>query len=387
MLRFLTAGESHGPSLVAIIEGMPAGLQLSQEDLNHELRRRQQGYGRGKRMQIESDRALILGGLMSATTTGAPIALQILNRDWANWKDRVVPPWTTPRPGHADLPGAVKYGLEDLRIVAERASARETAARVAAGAVAKRFLDHFGIRVGSAVVGIGGVSGRISDDNWEDIFQRAEDSPVRCPDVDATAVICQRIDRANEEGDSLGGIFVVAATGAPVGLGSHVHWDRRLDGLLAQALMSIPAVKGVEVGSAFENSGLSGTQVHDEIFPTSGKLLWQRQTNRSGGLEGGMTNGEPLVLRAAMKPIPTTVRPLRTVDLHTGEATTTTYRRSDVCAVPAAAVVGEAMVAWILACALGHKLGGDHIREMEERARHLVWPQTSHSTGASCHGT
>ena len=402
MLRYLSAGESHGPRLTAIIEGMPAGLRLTEQDLNRDLLRRQQGYGRGKRMRIESDRALITSGVMKDITTGAPIALQIENRDWPNWKDREVPTWTTPRPGHADLSGAVKYGIDDLRIVAERASARETATRVAVGAVAKRLLDHVGIRVGSAVVEIGGISSDtmeasaslIGEDTWEQIWLRAEESPVRCPDAEVTEGICRRIDRAKEEGDSLGGIFVVAATGIPVGLGSYVHWDRRLDARLAQAVMSIPAIKGVEIGSAFENAGLPGTQVHDEIFtvsdvepaPGPSTKTWQRRTNRAGGLEGGITNGEPLVIRAAMKPIPTTVSPLRTMDLHTGEATTTTYRRSDVCAVPAAAVVSEAMVAWVLACALIEKLGGDHMEELEKRAWDLVWPQSSSLAGASRYG-
>jgi len=381
MLRFLTAGESHGPCLIAIIEGMPAGLPLTEEDVNRDLRRRQGGYGRGKRMQIESDHASILSGIAKGITTGAPIALHIANRDWANWKDREIPPWTTPRPGHADLAGGLKYGLDDLRIVAERASARETAARVAVGAVAKRLLNHFGIQVGSVVIGIGEASASLPKENWEEVWNRAEDSPVRCPDGKATEAMCRCIDRARTEGDSLGGIFVVAATGLPVGLGSHVHWDRRLDGRLAQALMSIPAVKGVEIGPAFENSRLRGTQVHDEIFPASAEVPWRRRTNRAGGIEGGMTNGEPVVLRAAMKPIPTTVSPLRTIDLCTGEAKTTTYRRSDVCAVPAAAVVGEAMVAWVLACALVEKLGGDYIREMEKRARNLIWPRSSSNTG------
>jgi chorismate synthase len=287
-----------------------------------------------------------------------------------------------PRPGHADLAGAIKYGLDDLRLVAERASARETAARVAVGAIAKRLLSEFGIAVGSYVAEIGGVVAKIPGLPFAKLWELAEASDIRCPDPEAAEAMRRRIDEARAAGDSVGGVFVVAATGVPVGLGSHVHWDRRLDGRLAQAVMSIPAVKGVEIGPAFENARKMGTEVHDEIFPEGvqgtypnlslpsspmGRIGLARRTNRAGGIEGGISNGQPIVVRAAMKPIPTTVTPLRSVDLATGEPTTTQYQRSDVCAVPAAAVVGEAMVAWVLADALMEKLGGDSIEEMKAR--------------------
>jgi len=398
-LRFLTAGESHGPCLIAIVEGMPAGLYLSGEEINADLRRRQGGYGRGQRMKIERDEVEILsgvakvksppcGGDKGGMTTGAPIALRIENKDWANWKDRDVPPWTVPRPGHADLAGTIKYSLDDLRLVAERASARETAARVAVGAVAKQLLAEFGIAVNSYVTEIGGVVAEISPPPSPPQLlggREAEASDVRCPDPTAAEAMRQRIDQAKAAGDSLGGVFVVVATGVPVGLGSHVHWDRRLDGRLAQAVMSIPAIKGVEIGPAFENARKRGTEVHDEIsanlksqipnfkFQTSNV---KRHSNRAGGIEGGVSNGQPIVVRAAMKPIPTTVTPLRSVDLVTGEPATTQYQRSDVCAVPAASVVGEAMVALVLADALMEKLGGDSIEEMRSR-----WKGTSMQMG------
>jgi chorismate synthase len=375
-LRFLTAGESHGPCLTTIIEGMPAGLHLSKEKINVDLRRRQGGYGRGQRMKIERDKVETLSGVAKGLTIGAPIALRIENRDWANWKDRDVPPWTVPRPGHADLAGAIKYGLNDLRLVAERASARETAARVAVGAVAKQLLAEFDIGVGSYVTEIGGVVAEIPDLPAHELWEHAEGSDVCCPDPIAAEAMRRRIDEAKAAGDSLGGVFVVVATGVPVGLGSHVHWDRRLDARLASAVMSIPAIKGVEIGTAFENARKRGTEVHDEIFtnlksqipnPRFQTSNVKRHSNRAGGIEGGMSNGQPIVVRAAMKPIPTTVTPLRSVDLATGEATHTQYQRSDVCAVPAASVVGEAMVAWVIADALMEKLGGDSIEEMKSR--------------------
>ncbi len=395
-LRFLTAGESHGPCLTAIIEGMPAGLYLSEEDINVDLRRRQRGYGRSQRMEIERDEVEILsgvakvkspprGGDKGGVTTGAPIALCIENKDWANWKDRDVPSWTVPRPGHADLAGGIKYSLGDLRLVAERASARETAARVAVGAVAKQLLAEFGIAVGSYVTEIGGVVVEIlplSSPPWGgreggELWEQAEASDVRCPDSVAAEAMRQRIDEARTAGDSLGGVFVVVVTGVPVGLGSHVHWDRRLDARLAAAVMSIPAIKGVEIGPAFENARKRGTEVHDEIFAnlesqTSNacperRRRVKRYSNRAGGIEGGISNGEPIVVRAAMKPIPTTIKPLRSVDLATGEPATTQYQRSDVCAVPAASIVGEVMVAWVIADALMEKLGGDSIEEMKSR--------------------
>ena len=374
MLRFLTAGESHGPCLTSIIEGLPAGLALDVEAINRDLARRQGGYGRGGRMKIEKDKVEILGGVIGGATTGAPVSLRIENRDWANWRAHWaagdLPRLSVPRPGHADYAGMIKYGLDDARPILERASARETAARVAVGAVAKLLLAEFEVVVGSYVAEIGGVVAQVPEADWGELWARAEASDVRCPDEAAAVKMHERIDAAREAGDSLGGVFVVAATGTPVGLGSHVQWDRRLDARLAAAVMSIQAVKGVEIGPAFENAGMPGTQVHDEIqisnikSQTSGVM---RSTNRAGGIEGGMTNGEPVVVRAAMKPIPTTITPLRSVDLATGEAATTQYQRSDVCAVPAASIVGEAMVAWVLADALVEKLGGDSIEEMVNR--------------------
>jgi chorismate synthase len=374
MLRFLTAGESHGPCLTAIVEGLPAGLALDVEAVNRDLARRQGGYGRGGRMEIETDKVEILGGVIGGVTTGAPVSLRIENRDWANWADHWaagdLPVLSVPRPGHADYAGMVKYGLDDARPILERASARETAARVAVGAVAKLLLAEFGVAVGGYVAEIGGVVAQVPDEEWGELWARAEASDVRCPDETASVKMRERIDAAREAGDSLGGVFVVAATGTPVGLGSHVQWDRRLDAQLAAAVMSIQAVKGVEIGPAFENAAMPGTQVHDEIKISNSKSQIpnvMRTSNRAGGIEGGMTNGEPVVVRAAMKPIPTTVTPLGSVDLATGESAPTQYQRSDVCAVPAASVVGEAMVAWVLADALIEKLGGDSIEEMVNR--------------------
>ena len=375
MLRFLTAGESHGPCLTAIVEGLPAGLALTEEALNQDLARRQGGYGRGARQAIERDRVQFLGGLAEGRTIGSPLAMLIANRDWENWRERVVAPWTRPRPGHADLAGAIKYGLQDLRLVAERASARETAARVAVGAVAKALLQLVGVRVGSYVEAIGGVGasrcqalGKCLAPAWEERLGRARGSDVSCPDEALAERMRARIDRARQEGDSLGGMIVVVALGAPVGLGSHVHWDRRLDGRIAQALMSIQAIKGLEIGPAFANAGLPGSEVHDQLYPGEPGPI--RRTNHAGGLEGGISNGEPIVVRAAMKPIPTTLKPLATVDLASGEATATEYQRSDVCAVPAAAVVAEAMLAWVLADALVERYGGDRVDVLRERVAH-----------------
>ena len=367
MLRLLTAGESHGPALVALLDGLPAGLALSAEDVDRELRRRQGGYGRGARRQIEQDQVRFLGGLVQGRTIGAPLALMVANKDWENWRERGVPPWTCPRPGHADLAGALKYHLDDLRLIAERASARETAARVAAGAVCKALLAAVGIQVGSYVEAIGGVQAAVEALPLAERVARALECDVACPDAGAAAFMRARIDAARRAGDSLGGIFVVVAWGVPVGLGSHAQWDRRLDGRLAQAVMSIQAVKGVEIGPAFANAALPGTQVHDALYPGAPRPL--RRTNRAGGVEGGISNGEPILVRAAMKPIPTTVTPLPTVDLATGAATTTQYQRSDVCAVPAAAVVGEAMVAWVLADALLERYGGDDLATLMRRVQ------------------
>jgi len=370
-LRFLTAGESHGPCLTAIVEGLPAGLAVDVEAIDRDLVRRQGGYGRGERMKIERDRVEILSGVIAGRTTGAPVALRVANRDWANWRERWaagdLPRLSVPRPGHADYAGMVKYGLDDARPVLERASARETAARVAVGALAKLLLAAFGVAVGSYVTEIGGVIAQVPDLPPEELWALARASDVCCPDGDAAEQMRAAIDAAREAGDSIGGVCIVVATGVPVGLGSHVHWDRRLDARLAAAVISIPAIKGVEIGPAFSNARRSGTRVHDEFQvsdPKSQIPKVTRTSNRAGGIEGGMSNGQPIVVRAAMKPIPTTVTPLRSVDLATGEEAATQYQRSDVCAVPAASVVGEAMVAWVLADALIEKRGGDSLAEM-----------------------
>ncbi len=385
MLRFLTAGESHGPSLTAILDGMPAGLSLTPADLQLDMQRRQKGYGSGGRMGIEQDAVRITGGVMSGQTTGGPIALHVENRDWTNWRDKDVAPMTVPRPGHADLTGAIKYGYRDLRLALERASARETAARVAVGAVCRRFLAEFGITIGSYVVAIGGVAaalppppGDAARRTYLARFEAAEANEVRCPDPEAAERMRQAIGEAMQAKDTLGGVFEVVALDVPPGLGSHVQWDRRLSARLTGAVGSIQAVKGVEIGPAFENARLRGSQVHDEIFiaggeddsplPPGGRGVGgeglTRHTNRAGGLEGGITTGQPIVIRGAMKPIATTLTPLRSVDLASGEPATTHYERSDFCAVPRAAVVGEAMVAFVLADALIEKLGGDSLAEM-----------------------
>jgi chorismate synthase len=371
-MRFLTGGESHGPALIAMIEGLPAGLPLDLQTLNVDMRRRQAGYGRGGRMQIEQDQIEILGGALRGQTTGAPLVLQIANRDWEHWKGRELPAVTVPRPGHADYAGALKYGLDDARPILERASARETAARVAVGAVARALLAQFDIAVGSYVEQIGPARAQIPSLPLSELWAAAEASDVRCPDAAGAAAMRAAIDAARAAGDSLGGVIVAGAIGLPVGLGSHVHWERRLDARLAAAVMSVPAIKGVEIGPAFENATLPGTAVHDELLPGAGGRP-RRATNRAGGLEGGMTNGEPLLLRAAMKPIPTTLTQRRSVDLRTGQPAMTEYQRSDVCAVPAAAVVVEAMIAWVLADALAEKLGGDSLAEM--RARYAALPK------------
>jgi chorismate synthase len=396
-LHFLTAGESHGPCLSAIVEGLPAGLRVDVEAIDRDLRRRQGGYGRGGRQRIEQDHVQMLGGVLGGMTTGAPVALRIDNRDWENWRAHWeagdLPPLTVPRPGHADYAGMVKYGLQDARPVLERASARETAARVTAGALARLLLSELGIAVGSYVSEIGGIIAQIPDLPYAELWRLAESSDVRCPDPAAAEQIRAAIDAARERGDSLGGVFVVVATDVPVGLGSHVHWERRLDARLAAALIGIQAIKGVEIGPAFENARLPGTQVHDpfilaepslgngtdhgpqttEDIVRSTQYVMRdaqhvtRPSNRAGGIEGGISNGMPIVLRAAMKPIPTTVTPQPSVDLATGEPAQTQYQRSDVCAVPAASVVGEAMVAWVLADALLEKTGGDSLDEVRGR--------------------
>lgn len=384
MLNFLTAGESHGKALIGIIEGMPANLSLSSNDIDPELKRRQSGYGRGGRMKIESDHAVILSGVRWGKTIGSSITLLIENRDFNNWAEGMsvdashagsIPPVTRPRPGHADLAGAIKYNQRDIRNILERSSARETAMRVALGAVAKRFLSEFNIRIGSFVIQIGKEKVDIrthdlSGDELLDIFNKAEASQVRCPDKDATFKMVNIIDETVKRGDSLGGVFVVFAVGLPVGLGSHIQWSRRLDGRLAQAIMSIQAIKGVEVGS-FEMSGSFGSEVMDEIFYRSGTSFY-RKTNYAGGIEGGMTNGMPLIIKAAMKPIPTLRRPLRSIDIITKEQIEAAYERSDVCAVPAASVIGEAMVALIIADAFLEKFGGDSLEEVKSNHKAYI---------------
>jgi chorismate synthase len=366
MLRFVTAGESHGPALAAIIEGFPAGLPLTTDDVNAQLRRRQAGLGSGGRMRIERDSVQFRGGVLDGRTTGAPIAMQIENRDWANWQDRDIRPMTIPRPGHADLTGAIKYGYRELRLALERASARETAARVAIGTLCRRLLAEFDITVGSYVVQIGSVSVALPDElSYAERFTLAEENDVRCPDDSGARAMVECIREAMASKDTLGGVFEVIGLGLPAGLGSHVHWERRLDARLMMAVGSIQAVKGVEIGPAFENAVRKGTEVHDEIFVEDGLLT--RHTNRAGGFEGGISTGQPVVVRAAMKPISTTLTPLRSVDLATGQAAATGYERSDTCAVPRAAVVGEAMVAYTLADALLEKLGGDSLAEMQPR--------------------
>ncbi len=367
MLRFLTAGESHGPMLTAILEGMPAGLPLAPADLERDMARRQQGYGSGGRMQIERDRARVTGGVMNGLTTGGPISLLIENRDWKNWAERDITPLTTPRPGHADLTGTIKYGYRDLRLALERSSARETAARVAVGAIARRLLAEFGIAVGGYVTEIGGVAASLPEPpDYPARFAAAEASEVRCPDPAASARIQEAIRQVKVDRDTLGGVIEVVALGLPPGLGSHVHYDRRLTGRLAAAVCSVQSIKGVEVGPAFDNARRRGTQVHDAIdVDDAGRLV--RRSNRAGGLEGGMTTGEPLVVRAAMKPISTTLTPLPTVNLATGQPDQTVYERSDFCATPRAVVVIEAMVALVLAGELLRKLGGDSLDEMRPR--------------------
>ncbi len=367
MFRFLTAGESHGRALLAIIEGVPAGLALDEDCIARDLRRRQGGYGRGGRMQIEQDRAQTLAGVRYGLTMGSPIALLIENRDWENWKDvmaagpveKSAEPVTRLRPGHADLPGVTKYGLGDVRPILERASARETAARVAVGAVARRLLEQFSIEVHSHTVAIG--SHRAQPKHPID-WAKVEGSPVRTADARAGQAMVAAIEEARAAGDSLGGIIEVIATGVPIGLGSHVHWDRKLDGRIAQAFMSINAVKGVEVGGGFALAGMKGSQVHD-IIESDRERGWRHATNRAGGIEGGMSNGEPIVVRAVVKPIPTLARPLPSADLVTGQAAPAHVERSDVCVVPAAGVVGEAALAIVLADALLEKFGGDSIEE------------------------
>jgi chorismate synthase len=382
MLRFLTAGESHGKALVAIVEGVPAGLAIDFDAITAELRRRQTGYGRGRRMLIESDKAEPLSGVRHGETTGGPIALMIANRDWENWQRTMYveaempsgaagadrPPVTRPRPGHADLAGFVKYGLDDMRDVLERASARETAARVAVGSVARQLLGALGTRIASHVTTIGSAS--IGDPlalNFEDVQSISSEAPLHCADPDVERRMVAEIDRAREAGDTMGGAFEVIAHDVPPGLGSYVQWDRKLDGRLAQALMSIPAIKAVGIGRGPAVASTPGSGVHDEIVPgRTGRspIAVARPTNNAGGLEGGVTNGQDVRITAYMKPISTLMKPLRSVDLATMTTSPAAIERSDVCAVPAAAVVGEAMVAFVLADAAVEKFGGDSMAEL-----------------------
>lgn len=361
-MRYLSAGDSHGPGLVVVVDGVPAGVPLDPSFIARQLARRRAGYGRSPRMEAETDEVQVWGGLDRGFTTGAPLGILIPNRAGPGAGDPLA--YRVPRPGHADLTGFLKYSPPDLRPVQERASARETAARCAAGAVARRLLEEVGVRVLSLVTGIGGVTVEVplegsGGPDWEDLARRAEDDPVRCPWPEASARMRELVARARREGDTLGGTFLVVATGVPPGLGSYVQADRRLDGRLARALMSVPAVKGVEVGLGFAAALRPGSEAHDPILPGL-----DRSGNRAGGLEGGVTNGQPVVLRAAMKPLPTLARGLPSVDLETGEPLPAPAQRSDVCAVPAAAVVGEAVVAWELARALLERYGGDRLADI-----------------------
>ncbi|OGW38732.1 MAG: chorismate synthase [Nitrospirae bacterium GWD2_57_9] len=378
MLRFLTAGESHGELLMGIIEGMPSGLLIRVTDIDRDLARRQVGYGRGGRMKIEKDTVKIYSGVRWGRTLGSPIGLMIRNRDWENWRDKMssdpmflntADPVTRPRPGHADLAGALKYGASDIRNILERSSARETAMRVAVGAVAKRLLEEFGIEIVSHVLSIGGVFAKVPKAAPAEIRKRAEASELLCSDPEAEKRMMKKIDEARAAGDTLGGVFELIVTGVPVGLGSHVHWDRKLDSRLAASIMSIQAIKGVEIGAGFGVANRPGSQVHDEIFWNRKQGLY-RKTNMAGGIEGGMSNGESIVIRAAMKPIPTLYKPLRSVDLDTKKPFKASVERSDACAVPAAGVVAEAAAAFEIASAMIEKFGGDSIDEMK---RNYYW--------------
>ncbi len=373
-LRLITAGESHGPGLTCIVEGLPAGLTLHPEDLNEDMARRQLGHGRGGRMKIERDAAEVTGGIRHGQTLGGPVALQVANRDYANWEERMNP-WPVeadvaevhlPRPGHADLVGTQKYKQSDVRNILERASARETAARVAGGALCKAFLRALGVEVYSHVVQIASVQAPAGERVLapED-FAAVDSSPVRCLDAQATKAMVREIDKLRKENESLGGVFEVQAFGLVPGLGSHISWEERLDGRLAMAICSIQAIKGMAIGDGFAVAGTPGSQAHDEIF-YSEQRGYYRETNRAGGLEGGMTTGEPLIVRGAMKPLPTLTKPLRSVDTTTHEPAQALRERTDSCTVPAAGVVGEAMVALVLADAYRAKFGGDHIDDVKE---------------------
>jgi chorismate synthase len=387
MLNLVTAGESHGPGLTCIVEGLPAGLVLDQEALNRDLARRQLGHGRGGRMKIERDRVEVTAGVRHGHTLGGPIALQVANRDYANWEERMNP-WPVdaataevhlPRPGHADLAGTQKYGLSDVRDILERASARETAARVAGGAVARAFLAALGVSVFSHVLQIASVTAPRRDELVPDDFAGVDESPVRCLDPEAGRAMVAEINRLRKANESLGGIFEVRAFGVVPGLGSHVSWRERLDGVLGQAVLSIQSVKAASIGDGLEVAGLPGSQAHDEIFYAEDRGFW-RATNHAGGLEGGMTTGEPVVVRGAMKPLPTLTKPLRSVDIATHEPGEALRERTDSCTVPAGGVVGEAMVAFVLADAYRRKFGGDHIDDVRQALRayqeRIGWPRS-----------
>ena len=377
--RFLTAGESHGKGLVAVIEGMMAGLPLSEDYIAQDLNRRQVGYGRSARMEIEQDRAEIISGVRHGLTIGSPISLLIWNRVWEDWQeimsiapvDKEISPITSPRPGHADLAGVIKYGTGDIRPILERASARETAARVAVGAVARRFLEEFDIAIRSHTTSIGKHQAKQPKSiDWKQV----EKSPVRCADAAVEKAMMAAIDEAKAEGDTLGGVFEIIATGVPVGLGSHVQWDRRLDGQIAQAMMSINAVKGVEIGAGFPIADVKGSQAQDIIEPSPEGATppWNQTTNRAGGIEGGISNGKPVVVRAVVKPIATLGKPLPSIDLQTGKKTEAHYERSDICVVPAAGIIGEAMLAIVLTNAMLEKFGGDHLKETSANYKNYI---------------
>jgi len=376
MLRFTTAGESHGRGLVAVLEGLPAGLPVDLAQLNHELKRRQWGYGRGGRMKIEQDQVEVLGGVRHGLTLGSPLAMLILNRDWANWTEvmaveaRELAPEKSrrvkrPRPGHTDLAGGLKYDVRDLRNILERSSARETAARVACGALAKQLLSVFGVEIRSHVIQLGGIPQTPLELSWNQINSIPEDAPLRCADEQVQQRMVQAIDQIREARDTLGGVFEIVARGVIPGLGSHTAWDWKLDGRLAQAIMSIPAVKAVAIGSGIEASSLPGSEVHDEIAYNTETKGFIRATNRAGGLEGGITNGEEVRVRGHLKPLSTLRQPLRSVDIDTKKEESAAFERSDITAVPAAGVIGEAMVALVLAEAMREKFGGDSLGEMK----------------------
>ena len=373
MLRFLTAGESHGQLLMGIIEGIPAGLELTCNEIDHELSRRQLGYGRGGRMRIEKDSVEITCGVRWGKTLGSPVGLLIRNRDWVNWSDRMspdpslsgcIPPETRPRPGHADLSGIIKYSHRDIRNVLERASARETAMRVAIGAVAKKIIGVFNVEVLSHIIEIGGVKAKLRSASLDFLKKQAEKSELRCVDKKAELRMKEKIEEAKKRGDTVGGIFEVIVANVPSGLGSYSQWDRRMNARIAYAVMSIPAIKGVEIGIGFDAAGKFGSEVHDAIYYNEGEHNFYRKTNRAGGIEGGITNGENIIIRAAMKPIATLYQPLDSVDIITKKPFKASIERSDICAVPAASVVGEAMVATEIANAILEKFGSDSIDEI-----------------------